>query len=54
MTAVNARRSLRRLLRPFVEFSPGFVGQGDDLLAGSVLGSVSKIVFIFVLHQGFS
>jgi hypothetical protein len=50
MTASKARRSLRRLLRPFVELSVGFMGRGSDLLAGSVLGSVSEIVFIFVFY----
>jgi hypothetical protein len=57
MTALHARLSLRRLLRPLVEFSSGFVGPGAGLLAGSVRGSASKVVFIFVLyvlHQGFS
>jgi len=57
MTALHARLSLRRLLRPLVEFSSGFVGPGAGLLAGSVRGSASKVVFIFVLYvlqQGFS
>jgi len=50
MTASKGRRSLRRLFRSFGELSPDFVGRGSDLLAGSVLGSVSEIVFIFVFY----
>lgn len=53
MTASKGRRSLRRLFRSFGELSPDFVGRGSDLLAGSVFGSASKIVFIilYVLPQ---